>query len=69
MSTPVNKMAIGGAVVGIAALAAAGAVVVGVGGYKVYQSQQGAQQDKSNLKLFIHAHSAQNVQAADGNGA
>jgi len=64
-----QKVALGGAAaIALAGVAAVGATVVGVGGYKIYQSQQGEAQDKSPLKLRIRIISGHNLQAADSGG-
>lgn len=64
-----QKVALGGAAaIALAGVAAVGATAVGVGGYKIYQSQQGEAQDKSPLKLHAHVISGSNLQAADSGG-
>ena len=67
----VSKGAIGGVAVAAllgAAAVGVGAVVVCAGGYKIYQSQKGSNQDKSANKLYIHVHSGKTLQAADSGG-
>merc|ERR1712232_971364 len=64
-----QKVALGGAAaIALAGVAAVGTTAVGVGGYKIYKSQQGQDQDKSPMKLYAHVHSARNLQAADKKG-
>merc|ERR1712137_1012044 len=64
-----QKVALGGAAaIALAGVAAVGATAIGVGGYKIYQSQQGAEQDKSPLKLRIRVVSGHNLIAADSGG-